>query len=398
MPGQPSSSSQSPIRVALYSMQGAGTHYAGAGMTAYRMYSKAPPGRFNITLVHASTQQQLHDLYNEQVFLAPLGQGVRRQLVLAQRSLAWIRANANRFDVFHGMDGFNVTARAACESQRRGTPAAITLATHRADLADKGGWKQLLGVQKRRRESLKSIAAMIATSRAIEDELCEYGFDESRIVRIPYGVNIELFHPATEAEKRALRQARDWPDLPTVLFSGVIDERKRPHLLVQAMPLLRAAGHDIHAVFAGPFKYPDYEATLRAVIRECEAESRVTLLGFQSDMASLYRAADMLTLPSRAEGLPNAVLEAMASGLPAIVTAISGTVDLIDDGVQGRLIEPTPRSLAHAIRSYLDQPALIRKHGIAGRKRIEQTYSAQAVVAAHEQLFRRMMRGEPART
>ncbi len=384
---------QSPIRVALYSMQGAGTHYAGAGMTAYRMYSKAPPGLFRIGLVHASAQQQVHGLYDEQVFLGALGQGALRQFALHRRSLTWIRANAKRFDVFHGMDGYQITASAALAAEKLGTPAAITLATHRADLADKTGWKRLLGVQRRRRNMLKSISAVIATSLAIEDELREYGFPQSKIVRIPYGVDTDLFHPATDEIKRAMREELGWPDLPTVLFAGVMDDRKRPHLLVQAIEILRGEGHEIHAVFAGPFKDPAYEARFREIVRSCDAARSVSLLGFQSDMAELYRAADMLTLPSRAEGLPNAVLEAMASGVPAIVTAISGTVDLIDDGVQGRLIEPDLHAMAQAISDYLRNPALIAAHGRAGRERIESAYSAQAVVRSHEQLFRRMMRG-----
>jgi glycosyltransferase involved in cell wall biosynthesis len=115
--------------------------------------------------------------------------------------------------------------------------------------------------------------------------------------------------------------------------------------------------------------------------------------GFTEQMTELYQAADVFALPSQNEGMPNAVLEAMASGLPVVATAISGIVDLVEDEATGRLVEPDAAPLTEALQTYLDRAALRDAHGQAARQKIESHYSTRVVLDQHEQLFRRIIAG-----
>ena len=389
-----------PIKVLLYSFKGSGLHYGGPGMTAYRLYSKARPGAFELTLLHGHRDQADYDLFTRQVRVGTAS-NVRRwtQAIHGMQLRRWVAANVREFDVLHGLQGFMVTTIAAVEAEKQGVPAVVKLAAHDSDLADKGGWRGLLGLPRKRRELLKSkVSAVIAISGMIEDELRGYGFPDSKIVRIPNGVDIDQFRPAVDAaEKRTLREELGAPvDEPIVFFSGIMDDRKRPHLLIEGDAAVRRAGLSCQYIFAGHFFQPEYEARFHAAVKEAGIEDRVTLLGFTDSIAAWYRASDVYVLPSRSEGMPNALMEAMASGLPSIATAISGVTDLIEDDVQGRLVEPTPESVGAALAEYVGDAERREAAGRAARDQVVRSYSAAAVAQMHEDLFRRVMSGRPA--
>jgi glycosyltransferase involved in cell wall biosynthesis len=147
---------------------------------------------------------------------------------------------------------------------------------------------------------------------------------------------------------------------------------------------------------SGPDHAPDYTAAMKKRSEELGISSKVIWAGFSDDVAPRYRAADIYSLPSENEGLPNAMLEAMACGLPSIVTAISGTTDLISEGVEGRLVNPDAEEIAEALASYIKSPATAAKHGRAAREKVVARCSAEVVLDAHERLFRRIMAGGPA--
>jgi glycosyltransferase involved in cell wall biosynthesis len=108
------------------------------------------------------------------------------------------------------------------------------------------------------------------------------------------------------------------------------------------------------------------------------------LPGEREDIPDLLRSLDIFTLPSIAEGISNTILEAMASGLPVVATRVGGNPELVDEGITG-LLPPAsdPAALAAALQTYLDHPALVARHGQAGRKKIESTFSMDAMVKGH---------------
>ena len=386
-----------PLRVILFSQKGAGLHYGGPGMTAYRLYNSAGPGQFAVTLVHGWSEQERYEVFSDQVFLSQLSQSYRSQFKLFRRSQKWIRANAHRFDVFHGLTAFQVPVCVAQEAERFGLPAVVKVAAHNIDLADKPGWRSIVALPRRRREIIKRLSGVIAISEAIAKELLSYGIPESKIARIPNGVDCQLFHPVDDiSAQQRLRERFGWSDRPTIIFSGGLSDRKGAHLLVEALALLKQGGSPCQVVFVGRFDEASYEMKFRSLIEQRGVADDVVLFGLTKETAELYRAADIFCLPSKSEGMPNAMLEAMASGLPTVGTRISGITDLIEEDTRGLLVRRDSAELADALKYYLDFPDQGLTHGKAARNFVERGFSATAVLAAHKQLFRRLMAGQPA--
>ena len=385
-----------PLRILLWSPKGAGLHYGGPGMTAYRLYAKADPGRFEITLAHGHPDHETYPLFKAQHLIRPLTASPISQLQFIHAGRAFVRRCAADFDVFHGLQGFDLTVRPADQADRCNLPAVVKLAAYRSDLADKPGLKALLGRPRKRREIVKRLGAVIAISRDIRNELLEYDIPENKIAFIPNGVDTDQFIPVPTTYKSDRRAELNWPqpDRPALLFAGGINRRKQPHLLVEALAELKAKHRDLTLVLAGPPGEDDYVAALRKLIDDHQLADRVLMPGFTPDPAPLYQAADFFALPSRNEGMPNTVLEAMASALPVIATDISGSRDLVADGQTGRLIpaEATASHIADVLIDYLDHPADAEVHGRAGRDFVEQHYSSAVILDAHEKLFRSLLR------
>jgi len=387
------SSSTSPLRILLWSPNGSGLHYGGPGMMAYRLYSKAVPGRFEVTLVHGNPKQADYPLFRRQHLIAPLDKlNIRQQWTFVHRGQRWIDEHAKEFDIFHGLQGFHLTVGPAFRAQRKNLPAAVMLATYNNDLADKTGWKRLLALPKRRRRMLRELGGIVAISDAIADELLGFGFPEEKIARIPIGVDTDHFRPpVNESERRQQRAELGWPDRPTIIIVGNVTRNKNALLLVEALGMIQRRGIDAQLAIVGPEDDPPFAAEIRTRAAELKLTDRVIWAGFTTDPAPLFRAADVFSLPSASEGMPSSLVEALASGLPAVTTAISGATDLVRDGITGRLIERRLEPAAEALASYLDSPDLARAHGQAGRDIILQRCSATAVLDAHERLFRRIM-------
>jgi glycosyltransferase involved in cell wall biosynthesis len=383
----------SPVRVLLWSPGGSGEHYHGPGSFAYRLYSKAAPGVFEITLAHWSSQQERYGLFAQQHLVSRPGRGLARSWRFQHNARRWIAQHATQFDVFHGLAAFHATVAPALCAQRMGIPAVVFLANHRIELTDKPGLKRLLGLPHRRRDMVKQLSGLIAMSQAIYEELIGYGVPPRKIARIPMGIDTDRFRPANESDRRHLRARLGWPDRPTIIFMGGITPRKQPHLLIEAVRLAKERGIDCQAVLIGPEHDQQYVRRMREQALDLGVEDRVIWFGFTADPSEPCRAGDAFCLPSQNEGMSAAVVEAMASGLPCVVTAVSGMADLIQDGVQGRIVQGTAAAIIDALTMYFTDAHMLTLHGNAARQRVVERFSAQAVLNAYERLFRRIMAG-----
>lgn len=385
----------SPLKVLVWYRRGVGLHFSGPGRTAFRMYSKADPSRVKVSVAHGNPSHQRYDLFAHQYLVADCPPRPIPQLKFLHHAKAWLREHANQFDIMHALSGYMVSLGPAAYAHQLGLPAVLKLIAWRADMEDKQLWKRWLGIYRRRREKLAKLDAVIAISPAIREELLEYGVPENKIASIPNGVDVELFEPVrSAAERQAARAEFGWPDMPTVIFAGGINRRKRPHLIIEAIALLKKQGLDAQLVLAGPFDDAVYRNEMRALAAARGIQDRLHWLGFVEQIAPLYRAAEMSCLPSRLEGLPNSVLESMASGIPCLVTKIPGSVDLVDDQVTGRHVDPTGESIAVAIADYLDSPSIAQLHGQAARNKAESQYDVSQVMKAHEHLFQAIVHGD----
>ena len=387
----------SPVKILLWSPRGSGEHYNGPASFTYRLYSGAPAGRVRVTLAHGFPDQATYPLFASQHHVSNLGSSPIQLMKFIWQGYRWLDAHVNEFDVMHSISAYHQSVLPSVRAQRSGLPSVVFVSNHHTQLGDKGGLKSLLGLARRRRLLVKELAGLIAMTQAIYEELRGYGIPEEKIARIPMGVNTDVFYPpGSNDERRTLRHGLGWLDLPTVIFVGTTVRRKQPHLLIEAIGLLKRRGLDCQLVIAGPDGDPTYTIHMKRRAVELNVAKQVVWFGFTRDIAPLFRASDFFSLPSSNEGMSAALIEALASGLPAIVTPISGSVDAVVDGVNGRLVQPDAQQIEDVLAEYIVNQSSLDDQRREARERVERQFSNTYVFAAYERLFRRIMAGGPA--
>src|SRR5216683_5660252 len=127
---------------------------------------------------------------------------------------------------------------------------------------------------------------------------------------------------------------------------------------------------------------------LEGEIARLHLTGRAHLCGERRDIPSVLKAFDVFALPSRAEGISNTILEAMATGVPVVATDVGGNPELVEPDVTGRLVPAgDPAALETALRSYVSDPYLRAQHGKAGRERVLQHFSLERMAQAHTDLY-----------
>jgi glycosyltransferase involved in cell wall biosynthesis len=225
------------------------------------------------------------------------------------------------------------------------------------------------------------VTLVVANSQAVaEDTMDDEGLPAHRIAVIRNGVEIP--------EERSGERVRP-PGLPAggrimVCVANLRQGKGHPDLLAAAADVLPRFP-DVSLALVG-------EGNLRAGIEEAVAryglDARVRLLGRRDDVPALLAAADLFVLPSHEEGLPNALLEAMAHGVPVIATAVGGTPEAVEDGVSGLLVPPRdPGALAKAMTALLSDPPAARRLGQMGRARVARSFTLDRMVKETEDLY-----------
>jgi serine/threonine protein kinase len=137
---------------------------------------------------------------------------------------------------------------------------------------------------------------------------------------------------------------------------------------------------------------------IRALAKKLNIENKISFTGIRSDVASLMLASDIGLLCSHQEGFSNAILEAMAAGLPMIVTDVGGNPEAVLAGETGLVVPPhDPEALAESLVSLARDPLLRKTYGEAGRARLEAQFLLDSCVARYEALYRGLLRGQSPR-
>ena len=233
-----------------------------------------------------------------------------------------------------------------------------------------------------------SNTAFAAISADIEAQWLALGVPSHKMIRTCSGVDDRHFRPGPSAVDG------DLPPSPRVVFTGRLHPQKNLPTLLEAWAEV-AARSTASLVLVGDG--PD-RAGLESRCQDLNISHCVLFAGPVDDPAEHLRAADVFVLPSVAEGMSNSLLEAMATGLPCVASNIGGNTDLIVEGREGLLIDPRdPRALATAILGLLGDPGAARAMGAAARRKVEGRYGIGAVVDDYVGIYRRLLRGKPAR-
>lgn len=231
-----------------------------------------------------------------------------------------------------------------------------------------------------------------AVSEAVADTVAAMGVPRERITVIPNGVDTARFLAPVSAANGGARRAslpERWPfdgdGTPLVGSVGCLAARKDYATLLDALALLGARGIPFRAALVGDG--PE-RAALEARIVALGLEGRVRLLGERADVERLLPEMDVFVLSSREEGIPNALLEAMAAGRAAVATAVGGTPEVLRDGETGWLVPPgSPGALADALADVLARPEEARRRGAAARRMTEEHMSIDAMTRRHESFY-----------
>ncbi|MEW6388193.1 MAG: glycosyltransferase [Thermodesulfobacteriota bacterium] len=235
-------------------------------------------------------------------------------------------------------------------------------------------WNFLLG---RRTDRL-----LVSSPQVWEDVRRYDGVPASRLLIIPYGIRLqELEAPLSREEAKAGLGVSGFC-LGTV---GRLEEQKGQRYLLAALPELLQEIKDLVVLIVGEGRLAE---VLKSQARELGVAERVRFLGTRRDLPLIYRALDIFVLPSLWEGLPLALLKAMGAGLPVVATEVSGSRDVIEDGVNGRLVPPgASRALADAVLDLYRRPQLRQDLGSAAHEDIVEHYSLEAMLARLEALY-----------
>ncbi len=197
---------------------------------------------------------------------------------------------------------------------------------------------------------------------------------EQEIVALPNGIDCRPF--------ATLPTVRSYPDTPLrLLYVGRLAREKGLYESLQAVRLAHELGVDVRLVVAG--SGPE-EARLKRYAQALSIASRVTFAGpvFGSDKVKLMAGSDVMLLPSYAEGLPYALLEAMAAGLPMIATPVGAIPDVMTDGIHGFIVPPHDgKAIAEALAVMAGDREQLSWMSRASRRRIRAAFSIERLAA-----------------
>lgn len=268
-----------------------------------------------------------------------------------------------------------------------GVPARIH-GEHGRDASDPDGMRRRY--QWVRRAYSPFVSRYVALSKDLERYLRDrVGIASERIVQLYNGVDSNRFRSVDRAHPAVGECPFSAPEQWLVGTVGRMDPVKDQTNLARAFVLAVRANHEARArmrlVLVGD---GELRAEVERVLDQGGVRELAWLAGERSDIPEVMRGLDCFVLPSKAEGISNTILEAMASGLPVIATQVGGNGELIEADMTGKLVPAgDPRALAEGILDYFANPALARRHGRAGRNRVERNFSLERMVDSYHNLY-----------
>lgn len=224
--------------------------------------------------------------------------------------------------------------------------------------------------------------AIVAISSAVREVLLHAGVDERKIRLIESGADVSRFEQAVPDPGLRASLGID-ASLPIVCAAATLAERKGIRHLIDAASVLGARSAPVHLIIAGD---GEQRNELESFAREKGVSA--SFLGFRDDMPAILASSDVFAMPSLAEGLGVAVLEAMAAGRPVVASAVGGLRESVLDGVTGFSVPPAnPEALAEAIARLIANPSMAAQFGAAGRARARSNYSLENMARKNEALY-----------
>lgn len=259
---------------------------------------------------------------------------------------------------------------------------------HGRDLPDLDGSN--VARQRLRRFFKPFIHRYVALSKDLENYLREkIGVPSERISQLYNGVDTAVFKPARVAREPLPIAGFAPADAFVIGTVGRMQSEKDQLTLARAFvavsQILLPTQRQLRLVMIGDGPLRSASADL---LKQAGLGDLIWLPGDRSDVADIMRGLDLFVLPSLAEGISNTILEAMASGLPVVATAVGGNPELVLEGQTGALVPPSdPHKMALAICDYVMNPDKAKRHGSAARIRVEQCFGLDVMVKNYTDMY-----------
>lgn len=291
------------------------------------------------------------------------------------------------FDIIHAHSSkAGMLARLA--AWRAGNPAARIYSPHAfAFTMDVSRWRQVLYLLAERLAGRITDILICTCDSERELAVRHRIVPPGRAVVVRTGVDLRVFHPGSEGHR--VRREMDLPDRHRLVGSvGAMVEQKGHRFLVEAAPLVLEEMPHTTFVLAG-------DGALREELQERAAAlalgRRMRFLGHRDDVPRILAALDLFVMPSLWEGMPYALVEAMAVGLPVVGSAVPGIVDLIEPGRTGWLAPPADaEGLAAGILQALREEGVSARMAQAGRDLVVREHSRERMLAALAGIYERV--------
>ncbi len=234
-------------------------------------------------------------------------------------------------------------------------------------------------------KAAERISGYIAVSREVKQALVtEIGSIGDKVTVIFNSVDIRRYHP--DADKKVIREQLGFDKQARIIsVVATFKEQKGHRFLIDAASELVKRYPDLLILFIGD---GGLRGDLKRQTEEQKLVNHIQFLGTRQDIPDLLAASDLFVLPSLWEGLPMALVEAMASGLPIVATDVSGSRQAIQSGETGILVPPGDADeLVEAITNLLTNPDIGTKMGVAARLSAEQEFSSRKQALDHIALY-----------
>jgi glycosyltransferase involved in cell wall biosynthesis len=217
------------------------------------------------------------------------------------------------------------------------------------------------------------------------------GIPAGRVQVIYNGVDLSAFRNGYHDYPAIRRELGAGAGDPVLIQVARLDYLKDHATAIRTMERVVRQRPDARLILVG--EGPE-RGKIEDLVRAKGLEANVRLLGLRTDVGRLLSAADLFLLTSVSEGIPVTVLEAMAAGLPVVATRVGGMTEVVEDGQTG-LLAPAgdAAALADAILRLANDPALGRRLGMAGRERVQDSFSEGQMHAQYRRLYEEMTRG-----
>jgi glycosyltransferase involved in cell wall biosynthesis len=229
---------------------------------------------------------------------------------------------------------------------------------------------------------------VLANATPIRDALiAEDGFAPEKLRVIHNGVDTEKFQRARRDRERLFPGTQS--QTLVVLVGNMHTDVKGHPWLIAAAPAVLQEFPNTQFVFAGD---GDARSVFEKQVATLGMHSNFKFLGRRNDIPDVLASCDIAVLPSRAEGLPNAVLEYMAAGLPTIASRVGGNAELVEDGVTGLLVPAeNSEALATALLRLMRDPEGARRMALNGQKMAIENYSFERLIREVDSLYTELL-------